>query len=496
MAAASSARSLLEGLSCSLCHNYFTEPVSIDCGHSFCHACIVQHWEKWETEFSCPQCGEISLKRKLTPNRELGNVAEIAKRMKTENAGLEKVCGLHQEPLQHFCQDEQKLLCVTCVESKDHDATHVLVAVEQAVQDYKEQLETQLQAWREKREMAISFHAKENDKYQNFLRKVDAEKQKIMSKFEEVQQFLKQQEKIMLDQLEEFAKEEERCVAKLSGDIFLTNTMIHELEEKSRHPEEAFLQARSQSLVSLKMTPGKIHDVEKTFSRCEVWGSQQPDVCFELEEKLHDFSKKYIILKETLREFTENLPKQLEVEWVNVTLDPDTAHSQLQVSGDRKSLKWMHTSSAVTDYPQRFRSSCCVLGCEAFSSGRHYWEVKVGSEEYWAMGVARETVKRKESNNQTPQEGIWALKKLNNLKMGNLELKCDVPKTVGIYLDYECNRVMFFDAEKEIALGSCSASFKTEKIRPFFSLDVYDFWSHWGGSHPECTLDLVMFPET
>ncbi|XP_066474066.1 zinc finger protein RFP-like isoform X2 [Tiliqua scincoides] len=328
MAAASSARSLLEGLSCSLCHNYFTEPVSIDCGHSFCHACIVQHWEKWETEFSCPQCGEISLKRKLTPNRELGNVAEIAKRMKTENAGLEKVCGLHQEPLQHFCQDEQKLLCGTCVESKDHDATHVLVAVEQAVQDYKEELETQLQAWREKRATAIAFHAKEKDKCQNFLSKVVAEKQKFMAKFEEVQQFLKQQEKIMLDQLEEFVKEEEKCIARLSGEISLTDTMICELEEKSRHPEKAFLQ-----------------DLEKSFSRCEVWESQQPDVCSELEEKLHAFSKKYIILKEALRVFTENFPEQLKVEWVKVSLDPDTAHCQLQVSDDQKCLKWTRNLS-------------------------------------------------------------------------------------------------------------------------------------------------------
>ncbi|XP_066474070.1 zinc finger protein RFP-like [Tiliqua scincoides] len=451
MAAASSARSLLEGLSCSLCHNYFTEPVSIDCGHSFCHACIVQHWEKWETEFSCPQCGEISRKRKFNPNRELGNMADIAKRMKTEtdeSAGLEKVCGLHQEPLQHFCKDEQKLLCGTCVESKDHDATHVLVAVEQAVQDYKEELETQLQAWREKRATTITFHAKEKDKCQNLLSKVVAEKQKFMAKFEEVQQFLKQQEKIMLDQLEEFVKEEEKCIARLSGEISLTDTMIRELEEKSRHPEKAFLQ-----------------DLEKSFSRCEVWESQQPDVCSELEEKLHAFSKKYIILKEALHVFTENFPEQLKVEWVKVSLDPDTAHCQLQVSDDQKCLKWTRYKSVVTDYPQRFSSSCCVLGCEAFTSGRHYWELNFGEQGNWAVGVARESVKRKEYHSKTPEEGIWAVKKTNCLT--------DVLK-VGVYLDYEGNRVMYFDVEKEIAIGSHSVCFKAEKIRPFFSLEGYN----------------------
>lgn len=137
MAAISSARSLQEALCCSLCQEYFTEPVAIECGHSFCRACIVQHWEKWEIKSPCPRCGEISLGKKFTPNRELENMVEIAKQMKAEGEKVDEVCGLHQEPLKHFCKSDQKLLCDTCVESKDHNATHVLVAVEEAIQDYK-----------------------------------------------------------------------------------------------------------------------------------------------------------------------------------------------------------------------------------------------------------------------------------------------------------------------------------------------------------------------
>lgn len=84
---------------------------------------------------------------------------------------------------------------------------------------------------------------------------MEAEKQKFMSKFEEVQQFLKQQEKSLLDQLEAFVREEEKFITKLSSEICVTDIVIHELEEKSRYPENAFLKV---SLVSLKMTAGKI----------------------------------------------------------------------------------------------------------------------------------------------------------------------------------------------------------------------------------------------
>ncbi|KFV16674.1 Tripartite motif-containing protein 7, partial [Pterocles gutturalis] len=31
--------------SCSICSEYFRDPVSIHCGHNFCRACITRCWE-------------------------------------------------------------------------------------------------------------------------------------------------------------------------------------------------------------------------------------------------------------------------------------------------------------------------------------------------------------------------------------------------------------------------------------------------------------------
>ncbi|XP_053150506.1 zinc finger protein RFP-like isoform X2 [Hemicordylus capensis] len=300
-AAASSGKALAEGLCCFLCHALFTEPVSIDCGHSFCRACIAQQWgEREDADFSCPQCGERALKRKFRPNKELENVAEIAKRMKLEKAAAgESECEMHpQQPLSLFCKDEQKLLCSACTtESKDH-ASHVVVTAEEAAQDLKEELQIQLQAWRKKREATSHFHAEEDMKYKKFLEKVNTQKEKIMSIFEEAQNFLEQLKGTMLAQLEDLRKQEDGFVTKLACEISYMNTFIHEMEEKSQKPANAFLK-----------------DVGEMLNRYKVWEFQQPDICSELEKKLHTLSKRCIILQGTLQAFTENLPQKLEVEW-------------------------------------------------------------------------------------------------------------------------------------------------------------------------------------
>nr|AJG01859.1 BG2 [Nipponia nippon] len=60
-----------------------------------------------------------------------------------------------------------------------------------------------------------------------------------------------------------------------------------------------------------------------------------------------------------------------------VTLDPDTARSDLVLSNDLRRATQERNRPDLPDIPERFDYWCCVLGREGFKEGRHCWEVEV-----------------------------------------------------------------------------------------------------------------------
>ena len=63
MATASGAgEDLRKELSCSICLDFFKEPVILKCGHNYCRCCILTHWEETGDVYSgyqCPQCRAV-----------------------------------------------------------------------------------------------------------------------------------------------------------------------------------------------------------------------------------------------------------------------------------------------------------------------------------------------------------------------------------------------------------------------------------------------------
>ncbi|CAM2101595.1 unnamed protein product [Caretta caretta] len=164
-------KSLREEATCSICLSFFKDPVSLDCGHNFCQACIAQCWEGPNTDISCPQCRETFPQRTLRPNRQLGNFVAIAKQLSFQTVAAAAggdLCKAHQEPFKLFCNQDQMLICVICRESQAH-RTHRVVPTEEAAREHKEQIQTQLNTLKQERGELLEWKQDAETQSQEYL---------------------------------------------------------------------------------------------------------------------------------------------------------------------------------------------------------------------------------------------------------------------------------------------------------------------------------------
>uniref|UniRef100_A0A3Q4N5H0 B30.2/SPRY domain-containing protein n=1 Tax=Neolamprologus brichardi TaxID=32507 RepID=A0A3Q4N5H0_NEOBR len=161
---------------------------------------------------------------------------------------------------------------------------------------------------------------------------------------------------------------------------------------------------------------------------------------------------------------------------VDVTLDPDTAHPFLILSDDGKQVHCDQEENDLPDNPERFSKFGIVLGKQSFSSGRFYFEVQVKAKTLWMLGVARESVNRKEefTFDWTPKKGYWCVFKGDeNLCVALKDPPVRVsfqsyPEKVGVFVDYEEGLVSFHDVEHATLIYSFTGRSFTEKLYPLF----------------------------
>ncbi|XP_044838482.1 zinc finger protein RFP-like [Mauremys mutica] len=458
---------------CWLCRGYFEEPVIIHCGHNFCRACITRCWGRFRDRFPCPQCRAESPEIRLRPNRQLRNAADLLiERRRVQLRGRrarDRLCETHRARLNLFCKEDHRPICVICRVSQGH-RSHCVVPIEEASQGFEEQIRSRLESLKKERDKILSYKSRGENTSQKLLKQLKTGRQKIVAEFQQLRQFLEEQERLLLAQLEELNKEIEKgraeYVAKLSEELSSFSSLISEMEQKCQQPASEFLQ-----------------DIKGTLSRCRREKFQNPAAFFsELKWRLWESSQRNASLETIVKKFKDSLSSRQRLDKANVTLDPDTAHPQLILSADRRSVREGHTRQDLPDNPERFDNEPCVLGCEGFTSGRHYWEVEVEMEVevesggLCVVGVARESVSRKGRIRLTPEQGIWALRCWEDQYQALTSPVQRIPlspswaaRRIWVHLDYEGGRVAFFDAGRGDPIVTFPpASFAGERIRPFF----------------------------
>ncbi len=155
-----------------------------------------------------------------------------------------------------------------------------------------------------------------------------------------------------------------------------------------------------------------------------------------------------------------------------VTLDPNTAHPRLVLSDDLTSLRRCKTQQLVPDNPERFEKYSCVLGSEGFNSGTHFWDVEVGDNSWWIIGVTTETNQRKGAD--FFNTSVWCVwykdyeyfSQSPEIPNNPFSVKEKLQK-VRLELDWGRGKLSFCDAVTNKHLCTLTTIF-IEKVFPFF----------------------------
>ncbi|KAF4115739.1 bloodthirsty-related gene family, member 2 isoform X2 [Onychostoma macrolepis] len=402
---------------CSLCEEIFSNPVTTPCGHSFCKACLRVYWSRSGSD-ECPLCRKAFGSRPhISVNRILADVTENYR--KTRLAAKSKFFSMDE------LQDEPK------------NAGELQKMVQERVQKI-EKLQNSLKLLKS-----------------TCLREVQ-ESQRV---FSSLLSTLEKSHKLVVTAVEQKQKEAEKRVERLVKDL---EKEILELDNGHTNPEH--LDDKERLKKSFSDIPRAMRDWSK------VTLENDPCVGF-TRQAVVDFMDTVTM---EARRLSKAELKRLQKYSVDVNLNPRTAHAYLYISEDRKEVRHVNKRQEVPENPKRFDRVANVISKEAFSHGKHLWEVEVGDKTDWDLGVAKQSVNRKGKFTICPANGFWMLSLKNGTQyIGNTSPPTffslsHKPKRLSIYLDFEEGRVSFYCLDTGTHIYTFKDTF-TDKLHPIFS---------------------------
>ncbi|XP_040112453.1 tripartite motif-containing protein 64-like [Oryx dammah] len=347
-------------LTCSICMNCFLDPVTIDCGHSFCCPCLSLCWEEGQTPRSCPECRGLSERPDFKTNIALKRLASLARQARADHdhSSEEQICVTHQEAKGLFCEADQTLLCGPCSERPEH-AAHSHSPIHRAAEESREKLLNRMDyLWgmREKVQLILNQEAKKTWSLKKF---VALRKEMIKLEYERRHPVLQGEEQPHLEALEREANETchqpKESVLRMTQQRASLRETYGELTELCPKPDGELLQALGNVL---EMTD--LVELQKP-------QSVNPELtCWPVTGIL-----------DTLNNFRVD----------NVLHQKMTFHN-VSLSEDNTSLMFGDDDHGMSRQP-RGRDSFMAWGARAFTSRRHYWEADVMRSSSWMLGVCK-----------------------------------------------------------------------------------------------------------
>ncbi|XP_026074824.1 tripartite motif-containing protein 35-like [Carassius auratus] len=453
---------LEDELSCPICFEIFTDPVVLKCSHSFCRLCLQQFWNKKATKKKCPVCRMKCSLTEPTVSLTLKNVCDaIAQEQKGQASATagsysangtskpEALCATHGEGLKLFCQYDEEVLCCVCQTSKKHQG-HSVCPLEEAANDLKDEMRQIVIPLKKSLRHLYETKQEYDDITVHIKNQGQQTEKQVHEEFNELRQFLLREEAARIAVLAEEEETKKQRMKKktdiVARDILTFSHAVIAIENEIANDDSLFLQNYKNVKMRAQIA---FHEPEKV-----------PNTLIDVAEHIAS-------LKFRAWEKMQSL-----VEYIPVTLDPNTAYPCLSLSKSLTSVCNTGTMEGLPNNPERFDHFDFVLGSKGFTSGCHSWEVDVGQNNDWVIGVVKASVARKGKISGCPEGGFWTIALFDGKYTAMtsphtpLDLKGHLER-VRVKIDYDAGEVSFFDSVGVIPVYTFNDRF-TEAMFPFF----------------------------
>uniref|UniRef100_A0A8D0MVQ2 Tripartite motif-containing protein 72 n=1 Tax=Sus scrofa TaxID=9823 RepID=A0A8D0MVQ2_PIG len=435
---------LHQELSCPLCLQLFDAPVTAECGHSFCRACLgrVAGEPAADGTVLCPSCQAPTRPQALSTNQQLARLVE----------GLAQVpqghCEEHLDPLSIYCEQDRVLVCGVCASLGSHRGHRLLPAAEAHARLKAGGPQPNAFACLPPQETVRQFRGAVGEqlgKMRLFLAALEGS----------------------LDREAERVRGEAGVA--LRRELGSLKSYLEQLRQMEKVLEEVADKPQTEFLMKYCLVTSRLQ---------KILAESPPPARLDIQLPVISDDFKFQVWRKMFRAL---MPAMQEL-----TFDPSTAHPSLvlSASGRRVECSEQKAPPAGED-PRQFDKAVAVVTHQLLSEGEHYWEVEVGDKPRWALGVIGAQAGRRGRLHAVPSQGLWLL----GLREGKiLEAHVEAkepralrtperrPSRIGIYLSFADGVLSFYDASDADALELLFAFHERlpGPVYPFFDVCWHD----------------------